>query len=272
MKTIRGERRQSWDSRQQQQYEAAVTAAKHSSGGRRQARRAADTARVGFRSARRPLHQRGNRLATSIQPGRNEPRGQEILCDRGCICALPHFHSLIDKTSRYLQGIVRGGAVNGVCVCVCVRGGSVREILRELMSGDQGAGGRAWGRWRMQQVGCDCISRGAGLGFSGCCSCIVEPLKENRWRCTEGMGVGVIVINSADATSRTASGQCSNFQKSSLNLLGKSPQACGIHLILPATSCVSLCFSTITSSLCISLIPQEVFIFTGNRISIKIAF
>lgn len=33
----------------------------------------------------------------------------------------------------------------------------------------------------------------------------------------EGMGVGAIVINPADATICTASGQCSNFQKSSLN-------------------------------------------------------
>lgn len=48
----------------------------------------------------------------------------------------------------------------------------------------------------------------------GCCSCIV---KQNRWRRTEGTGVGAIVINSADVTSCTVSGKRSNFQKSSLN-------------------------------------------------------
>lgn len=64
---------------------------------------------LGICRARRPLHQRNNRLAPSIQPGRSEPRGQEILCDRACICTLPHFHSLIDKTSRYL----------GDCLCCC---------------------------------------------------------------------------------------------------------------------------------------------------------
>lgn len=55
------------------------------------------------------------------------------------------------------------------------------------------------------------------MWIAGFHSRIVGPLKGNRWQSTVGVRDWAIVINAADAAFRSASGQCSHFQKTSLN-------------------------------------------------------
>lgn len=74
----------------------------------------------------------------------------------------------------------------------------------------------------MQQVVCDCISCGAGRGFLDVAHVWWHHLKKTGGRVRKARGEdggAGIVINAADATSCTTSGQCSHFQKSPLNSL-----------------------------------------------------
>lgn len=198
MKTIWGERKQSRDSRQQQ-YEAAFTVAEHgtdSSWHTVPRTQLAWDFTVLYDLFISEAIGSPHRFS---QGERN--RGQEILCDRACICTFLPFHSLIDKTSRYLQGNVCGGAVTSVCVVVAweeeswgVNGWSIPP------------NSLSWGVCsRLGVIGSVMVLDSAFWIL------LMWPLKENRWRCTEGTGVGAIVINPSDATSCTASKQSANF-------------------------------------------------------------